>query len=439
MTRHNQWFEVDRTGLAKILRRKGIEFAVFELVQNAWDEDGVTEVHVSLFHTARNRATLIVSDNSTGGFKDLTHAFTLFAESSKKGDAEKRGRFNLGEKLVLAICISAQIHSSTGTVKFDDSGLRVTNSNQKRDTPGTDITCSLRMTIQEVQDVIDAMHKLIPPAGIKTTLNGGAIANRTPKAEFTESLPTEIADAEGMLRAATRATAIRVYEPDADETPMIYEMGIPVVEHDCAFHVDVQQKVPVTLDRENVTPKFLRAMRTAVFNETHTIVSPEATRQRWTQAAIESGDAKPEAVQDYMTKRFGERRASYDVSDPEANNKAMANGYTVVHGSMLTAVAWRNVRQAGAIQPAGQLFPTHPNSTIPFEPADRTPRMEEVANYAREFAQETIGCKIQANGERSLVLRVLPGMSAERKTLIERLRIWWKTRCNHWERSGDAY
>jgi 3-(3-hydroxy-phenyl)propionate hydroxylase len=31
---------------------------------------------------------------------DLTHAFTLFAESAKKGDAEKRGRFNLGEKLV---------------------------------------------------------------------------------------------------------------------------------------------------------------------------------------------------------------------------------------------------------------------------------------------------------------------------------------------------
>jgi hypothetical protein len=42
-----------------------------------------------------------------GRVRDLSHAFTLFAESVKKGDAEKRGRFNLGEKLVLALCDEA--------------------------------------------------------------------------------------------------------------------------------------------------------------------------------------------------------------------------------------------------------------------------------------------------------------------------------------------
>jgi len=34
----NTWFEVDKQGLAKILERRGKEFALFELVQNAWDE-----------------------------------------------------------------------------------------------------------------------------------------------------------------------------------------------------------------------------------------------------------------------------------------------------------------------------------------------------------------------------------------------------------------
>jgi hypothetical protein len=42
------WFEVDKQGLAKILERKGKEFVLFELVQNAWDEPGVTKVNVTL-------------------------------------------------------------------------------------------------------------------------------------------------------------------------------------------------------------------------------------------------------------------------------------------------------------------------------------------------------------------------------------------------------
>src|SRR2546429_2681653 len=36
----NNWFEVDKQGLARILERKGKEFALFELIQNAWDERG---------------------------------------------------------------------------------------------------------------------------------------------------------------------------------------------------------------------------------------------------------------------------------------------------------------------------------------------------------------------------------------------------------------
>jgi hypothetical protein len=40
------WFEVDRQGLARLLERKGKEFVLYELVQNAWDEPGVRLVTV---------------------------------------------------------------------------------------------------------------------------------------------------------------------------------------------------------------------------------------------------------------------------------------------------------------------------------------------------------------------------------------------------------
>ena len=98
-----QWFDVDKAGLAKLLARKGKEFVLFELVQNAWDED-TRQVQVGLQRIPGTKyAHLMVEDDSPNGFADLSHAFTLFADSAKKQDVNKRGRFNLGEKLVLAV------------------------------------------------------------------------------------------------------------------------------------------------------------------------------------------------------------------------------------------------------------------------------------------------------------------------------------------------
>lgn len=110
----SSWFEVDKQGLAKILERKGKEFALMELIQNAWDEPGVTKVTASLEYRGRNRALLVVEDDAPEGFQNLSHAFTLFAESVKKANPEQRGRFNLGEKLVLALCDEVTIQTTQG-------------------------------------------------------------------------------------------------------------------------------------------------------------------------------------------------------------------------------------------------------------------------------------------------------------------------------------
>src|SRR5437762_1152135 len=106
-----QWFEVDRHGLAAQLQRRGKSFAVFELIQNAWDS-GSHRVVVGLNAVASEPyAVLTVEDFSAGGFINLDDAFTMFARSTRAHDPSKRGRFNLGEKLVLAICRQAAIRS----------------------------------------------------------------------------------------------------------------------------------------------------------------------------------------------------------------------------------------------------------------------------------------------------------------------------------------
>jgi hypothetical protein len=393
-TESKGWFDVDRAGLSKLFEDRGIEFAVFELIQNAWDESGVSRVEVTLKpdRDGANAAELIVSDDAPNGFADLRHAYTLFAESKKKDNPTQRGRFNLGEKLVLSQCVHASIKTTKGTVYFSSTGKR--NESSDCTQAGSIFSALIRLSKKDRERIESQVHKLLPPAHIKTTFNGVEIAQRDREHQVEAILPTMIGDDQGVLRRTKRKTMINCYKLLDGEKPMIYEMGIPVCEHDCAFHCDVQQKVPLTLDRQNVTVKFLRYLRVAVFNATHEALDTEQVNHEWAQTAIESPDAAPEAVADYMTKRFGEKRASYDMTDPEANRAAQAQGFTIVHGSMLSKAAWENVRGAEAITPAGQMFPTHSDSFVAFAPAEITQGMTDVSGYAQKLAELLLGCSI---------------------------------------------
>src|SRR4051812_8091337 len=115
-----QWFDVSKAGLGKQAEEHGKGRLIGELVQNALDEAGVTQIVVTLaLVPGRPLADVTVEDDAPEGFRDLAHAYTLFAESYKRGDPDLRGRFNIGEKLVLAVCESASISTTKGTVVFE--------------------------------------------------------------------------------------------------------------------------------------------------------------------------------------------------------------------------------------------------------------------------------------------------------------------------------
>ncbi|NIP98420.1 MAG: hypothetical protein GWO24_35430, partial [Akkermansiaceae bacterium] len=56
--------------------------------------------------------------------------------------------------------------------------------------------------------------------------------------------------------------------------------------------------------------------------------------------------------------RFGKKRVAYDLNDPEANNRAVAAGYTIVTGGALSGGEWANVKRGGAVPPAGKVAPS---------------------------------------------------------------------------------
>jgi len=73
----NEWIEVDRAGLAKQLSRKGKAWVLYELIQNGLDEDGVTQVDVTLDPAPEHRGYVLsykFADEIAGlGTKLATH------------------------------------------------------------------------------------------------------------------------------------------------------------------------------------------------------------------------------------------------------------------------------------------------------------------------------------------------------------------------------
>lgn len=383
----NGWFDVDRKGLAKLLDRKGKEFVVYELVQNAWDEN-TRKVAVTFDPVeGRSLSELWVEDDNPEGFKDLTHAYTMFAESDKKDDPTKRGRFNLGEKLVLACCERAEIITTKGCIVFEgDQRTQVRTKREK----GSIFRGFVKMTRTEHESVVNAVRRLIPPAHIETTFNGVPLPTRKPVRSFEVALPTERADAEGYLRPTVRKTTVNIYEPLPDNGSWIYEMGIPVCETFDRWDVEVMQKVPLNADRDNVTPGYLKAIRTEVLNYMATSLRGDETNAAWVQAAMNSEDADPVAVAQVLTEKFGEKFVVSSPEDPEADANAVANGYVVLPANAISKQQRKHLEQTGlGYHRSIEFFPTDPGKFVPgFEIVEDTwtPGMQQICNFARDLA-----------------------------------------------------
>lgn len=392
------WFEVDKDGLAKLLERKGKAFAVLELIQNAWDavessKSNITRnVQISITPVpGRALSRLVVSDDHPDGFSDLRHSFTLFADTAKRTDPEQRGRFNLGEKLVLALCETACIKSTTGSVYFGQSGRR---TSREKTGNGSEFSGLIRMTRDELEETFRVVSTVIPPRTVNTFLNGKQLVERVPVIEFVATLPTELADDDGYIRKTARKTTVQLFEVLDGEIASIYEMGIPVIDTGDKYHVNVLQKVPMNSDRDNVPPSYLQTLRVLVLNEMHQKLSPDESNADWARAATSDVRCSDSAMTKMLDHRFGQKRASYDPSDPESNMKVVSLGYTLITGRQMSKQEWNNARRAGVIPPAGQVAPCKPtfSSIAPLLGRDKwTDGMVDVVQYTKDLAYKLMG------------------------------------------------
>lgn len=398
------WFEIDRKGLAKLIERRGKIALVNELIANALDADGTTRVEVVLEpEQGVPHATVLVTDDSPKGFTDISHAWTVFAESERKAYPTKRGRFDLGEKLVLAMCTEASIISVKAAVMFDSRGRSSMKARRER---GTEFQGIARINRAELAEIKEGLKKLLPPPGVTITVNGEKLPVREPLATVEVTLMTETVDEDNYLRRSPRKTTIEIYETRPGETATLYELGMPVVETDDKFHVNVGQKVPLNMERDNVTPAYLRDVRTAVVNAMHEQLDEADANATFVNEAIADEQATPEAVKAALDLKFTEKHAIRDPNDPEANNNLVAQGYTLIHGSQLTKAQWENVKKLPDTtrpRPAGQIAPTKkvqfaPGGKDTWVPRDKwTPAMRAVVAYSADVCRELTGARVEVS------------------------------------------
>lgn len=372
------WFEVDRQGLKTLQAGKPKHYVLRELVQNAWDED-ITVCRVSTDYLGnRSLCVITVEDDNPEGFRNLRDAFTLFGDTTKRRDVKKRGRFNLGEKQAIAICESAEIATTKGTVIFDKSGRKM--SRTKRES-GSIITLRLRMKRHEYEEMLEIAKNYLTPKGIKHTINDEEIPHKEPFSIAEETLPTQF-EVDGQLRDTERKTVIHIHKQDVS---YLYEMGLPVLEIDCPYSIDVQQKIPMSADRESVKPSYLRKVYAIVLNHTVDEIEDEKSSETWVRVGSSDKRVTGETMRKIVNKRFGDKVVVANPQDPVANDDALAQGYRVIRGGELSKEEWSNIKDHELIKSSTAVFGK--SSATDVKNCDPTDGMKKVAELAKKIAK----------------------------------------------------
>ena len=382
--------DIDMKGYRQTLQNKGKPRILIEGLSNAFDTKSET-VDVA-FAQKDGWADLLIKDDDPDGFANLRDAWTLFAASNRREDAESRGRFGQGEKELIAIAVDGgvlTITSTKGSVSFTKEGRIQTNECIPH---GTVLVAKLKLNQAEAKEFKRLVRSIIVPQGVVFKFNYAVIERPTPVATIRETLPTVYWDSDGNIVNTRRQTDIELYEADVDSA-WIYELGIPVVEHDGRFHINVGQKVPLNSARDNITPSYLRKLREIVLNETHGLLDADDMKSAWVTEALPQATA--EATRSVVEGIHGKRTVIFDPSNPEATKRAIDEGYTVIYGRQFKPEAWAKIKEHEIVKPAGQVIevgiPSSPDGVAPLDRALWTEGMLNLERYTQELGEELLG------------------------------------------------
>lgn len=325
---------------------------MMELIQNVWDTNA-TKCAACLVQLPKETHLTVIDDHPEG-FANIRDAYTLFGTTTKRGDPTKRGRFNYGEKIVLARANSAEIITTKGTVIFDAKGRRSTDAKR---THGSMISIYFkRWSDMDFKKAVAFLHRLLPPQNVTTTLNDALIPYKVPLKIHSTTLQTEFTKpVEGatVMVKTKRATAIHIHNR-AGDVAYLYEMGMPVCEIDGPYDVDVQQKIPLSQDRTVVPMGFIQDIYAETLNAMHKEMDIDALGKASLKVAMEDERMTPTTTKAVFERLVG-NNAVIQSHSADPDQEAARHGATLVPSRMFGAEVNAKLREAG-VQTSMQRF-----------------------------------------------------------------------------------
>ncbi len=394
MTNKN-WFDVDTNGLRQLQLRKPKHYVVRELIQNAFDEN-IKECRLTTLWQD-GLAEIIVKDDNPEGFKNITHAYTLFAPTDKLKNPEKRGRFNMGEKQAISLCEKAIISTTKGTIVFDKTGRHHKSTKTEK---GSVVFLLLKISKKEYDEILSTVKKYLVPEKISFIVNEEKIKHQKPLKTIVASLQTETEENQ-ILKKVWRKTKIEIFEM---EEPVLFEMGIPVMQTECQYGINVQQKIPLSIDRDTVPESFLKALYAEILNEMCEYISEQDSSQAWIRQATADKRINPDIVKQILNKRYGEKVVIANPFDPNSIDDALSAGYKVITGNEMSKEEWERIRENKLLPSSSEKFGHSFAISKPYSPNEN---MKKTAEIAKKIAKECLGINI------SVCFASWTGVSAE--------------------------
>ena len=368
-------FAVSADGLRQLNADRDPWSLVKELIQNAWDEaPEATVCDVTIARTGRSRTTIAVEDDGAG-FAEISHAWTLMADTPKRRDPTKRGRFNLGEKEIVAVALSATIETAGATVVFPAEGGRRTERNRRE--RGTKVTVLMPWNARQAEE-LELKLRRFRPTECRLVVNGDEVPRRKPIATREATLRTVVQHGPGQPVTDTRRkTRIDVLERADADAGWIYEMGIPIQPSRMPYDVDVHQKVPMPPNRNTVSPGYLQDVMAETLNAMHPKMSEESFSESWVRTAVEDERVDDDAVLAVRRNRYGAKAVTWS-SDTDANMRAAEAGYEVINPRAMSRREREVMASKGGLESARKHFGREPENPTP-APSTSTARRDFTA------------------------------------------------------------
>jgi len=280
------WLTISTDGFASMNAARPAEHLLKELVQNALDSlsrDQNGKVRLDYSHDG-HWFEVTCSDNGSG-IEDLTDLRVVYL-THKIDSHIKRGRFGRGFKEVLCISEQARVCSGCHQLEFlRKNGERITRmSKQPVAVSGTHVHMYMPWPAQITTQLDLYFSRFLVPPFAELYVNDCRILPRQIEHEISASLSTEIYEAETQSwKRPKRRTTIQLVRTQPDETPMIYEMGIPIaaLEWSVPFHCDIQQRVPMNPNRDAVASGYELQLHVACLPALLDCMDANAIKQDW--------------------------------------------------------------------------------------------------------------------------------------------------------------